>query len=174
MGQSEDGPLPACKASFVEFASKLERYFDFISIFVRVKPQWRQTIYGIIYLTFKVFISWLSPPTLTEHVQASSSYLLFLQEIKNLLDNITQFLPDYDQLHALIGKQPQSQDARAREHHAGLSSYLYTDLAQFLLNLQQMFRRASQGMCFLRTKFPHACTLVFPPVKCRRLFPRLG
>jgi hypothetical protein len=45
-----------CARKFVVFAGRLEQYFDFLSVFVDVRLQWRQTVWGLMHIIFKVFL----------------------------------------------------------------------------------------------------------------------
>jgi hypothetical protein len=69
-----------------------------------------------------------------------------LKKVAELLESITNLLPDYEQLLAARTRPVGLQEQHGHESQLVPLSYAVADIAHFLLELQQIFTRASHGM----------------------------
>ncbi|KAF2441663.1 hypothetical protein P171DRAFT_418371 [Karstenula rhodostoma CBS 690.94] len=121
--------LMICEEKFLTFVHRMNVYFDLIAVSIPWSLDWCRKFWDLIHVVFKIV----------------SSYVLLLEKVTELLESITHLLPDYEQLLAACKRTLDLQEWHGRESHLEPVSYVVADVAQFLLELQEMLTRTSHG-----------------------------
>ncbi|KAF1976012.1 hypothetical protein BU23DRAFT_578826 [Bimuria novae-zelandiae CBS 107.79] len=135
--QQDGGLSTRCERRFTVLVRRLEAYFDFLSVHIPVKSEWRQKLWELILLLFKT----------------ANSYIALLEKVADLFESIGNLLPDYAELQAVYTR-PKHSEHRHHEARSRLLSPVYSELAQFLIGIHLMFCRVSHGVASRHYRLP--------------------
>jgi hypothetical protein len=137
--------LRVCLERLTVFAHTFAPFFELLSIYVALKPDWVGWYWGTVGLVFEVSPTidmLIIAESLHAYIQAGSSYVLFLEKVTHIFENLSHVLPNYQQLYEGVKRQLHNAfDDRIYT----LMSYVYADVAQLWLDIYHVFSRGSTG-----------------------------